>query len=271
MDFNKVLYISQEISPYLPESKLAKVGQLLPQRVQEAGYEVRTFMPKYGYINERRNQLHEVIRLSGVNLIIDDTDHPLIIKVATLQPARLQVYFIFNDDYFSRNITPKLETETMPEENDERSIFFVRGVFETVKKLRWNPDVIHCGGWITALATVYLKKVYCEDSSFSDAKVVYSIYDNDLVAPLDARMGEKLVADGIDAESLSEVMGNQVDYKMLTKLAIANSDGVMVRCKDIDPEIMQFIEESGKPYLPYKETPDGNVDAQEYIDFYKSL
>ena len=131
MDFSKVLFISQEISPYLPATRLAKAGQFLPQRVQEAGYEVRTFMPKYGCINERRNQLHEVIRLSGVNLIIDDTDHPLIIKVATLQPARLQVYFIFSDDYFSRNICKDLETVTSPDDNDERSIFFVRCLLYT--------------------------------------------------------------------------------------------------------------------------------------------
>ena len=173
MDFNKVLFVSQEISPYLPASKLAKSCENLPQQIQEAGYEVRTFMPKYGCINERRNQLHEVIRLSGVNVIIDDTDHPLVIKVATLQPARLQVYFIFNDDYFSKNVTKDLEINTSPEDNDERSIFFVRSVLETVKKLRWVPDVIHCAGWITALTTAYLKNVYNEDPAFRDAKVVY--------------------------------------------------------------------------------------------------
>lgn len=269
MDFNKVLFVSQEISPYLPQSTLATAGQFLPQRVQEAGYEVRTFMPKYGCINERRNQLHEVIRLSGVNLEIDDTDHPLIIKVATLQPARLQVYFVFNDDYFSRNLCKTLETATSPDDNDERSIFFVRGVFETVKKLRWNPDIVHCAGWISALTTVYLKKVYNKDPSFRDTKIVYSIYGNDMPAPLDARMAEKMQADGVDAETLKDIAGKPVDYAALTKLAIANSDGVIQRCEDLDPEILQFIKDSGKPFLPY----DGNteVNAPAYIDFYKSL
>ncbi|MGN0214490.1 MAG: glycogen/starch synthase [Muribaculaceae bacterium] len=268
MEFSKVLFVSQEISPYLPASKLATAGQFLPQRVQEAGYEVRTFMPKYGCINERRNQLHEVIRLSGVNLIIDDTDHPLIIKVATLQPARLQVYFIFSDDYFSRNICKELETVSSPDDNDERSIFFVRGVFETVKKLRWDPEIVHCGGWISALATIYLKKFYNEDPSFRDTKVVYSILENDLAAPLDARLAEKLQADGIDDDMIKGLVGKQVDFKELTKLAIANSDGIVQRCKDLDPEIVQFIKDSGKPFLPY----DGEeVNAEAYIEFYKSL
>ena len=150
MDVNKVLFISQEITPYVPESPIATIGSDLPQRIQELGYEVRTFMPKYGCINERRNQLHEVIRLSGMNIIIDDSDHPLIIKVATLLPARMQVYFIYNDDYFMHNVTKDIETEISPEDNDERSIFFVRGVMETVKKLRWEPEIIHCNGWISA-------------------------------------------------------------------------------------------------------------------------
>ena len=268
MKVNKVLFITQEMTPYVGETEMSLVGRQLPQAIQEEGREIRTFMPKWGNINERRNQLHEVIRLSGMNLIIDDTDHPLIIKVATLQPARLQVYFIFSDDYFSRNICKDLETVTSPDDNDERSIFFVRGVFETVKKLRWEPDIVHCGGWITALAAVYLKKYYHEDSSFRDTKVVYSILGDDLVAPLDARMAEKLKADGIDDELLNDMAGKPVDYKQLTMLAIANSDGVVQRCENLDPDILQFIKDSGKPFLPY----DGEeVNAQAYIDFYKSL
>ena len=268
MDFNKVLYVSQEISPYLPASKLAKSCEYLPQQIQEAGYEVRTFMPKYGFINERRNQLHEVIRLSGVNIIIDDTDHPLVIKVATLQPARLQVYFIFNDDYFAKNITKDLEINTSPDDNDERSIFFVRSVLETVKKLRWVPDVIHCAGWITALTSVYLKNVYNEDPTFRDAKVVFSIYDNDLVAPMDVRMAEKLAADGVSEANTADIMGKAVDYKDLVKLAIANSDSIIQRCETLDPELEQYIKDSGKPFIPY--TAD-EIDPQSLIDFYKLL
>ena len=166
MDVKKVLYISQEIHPYVPANEVSTMCCDLPRGIQEKGIEVRTFMPRYGIINERRNQLHEVIRLSGMNIIIDDTDHPLIIKVATLQPTRMQVYFMDNDDYFERHTTKGLETDIHPDDNDERSMFFVRGSVETVKKLRWDASVVHCTGWITALTPLYLKHKYNEDPSF---------------------------------------------------------------------------------------------------------
>ena len=201
--------LSNEISPYLPESPMATIGNNLPQGIQEFGIEVRTFMPKYGYINERRNQLHEVIRLSGMNIIIDDSDHPLIIKVATLQPSRMQVYFIYNDDYFMHNITKDLETNISPEDNDERSIFFIRGVMETVKKLRWEPDVIHCNGWISALTPLYLKHMYNEDPIYNGTKIVYSLYDDAFPVPFDARLAEKLKQDGILPEDIEAIEGKE--------------------------------------------------------------
>lgn len=268
MDVNKVLFISQEISPYLPDSPMAKVGHDLPQGIQERGFEVRTFMPKYGSINERRNQLHEVIRLSGMNLIIDDTDHPLIIKVATMLPARMQVYFIYNDDYFQRNIVKELETASSPEDNDERSIFFIRGTMETVKKLRWEPEVIHCHGWISALLPLYLKYMYHDDPAFIQSKVVYSLYDDEFTVPFDERLGEKLKMDGIGAKDLKPIMGKPVDFTMLTKLAISHSDGVIQSSKNIKPEIIEYVKELGIPFLPYQEE-DKYIDA--YADFYKQL
>ena len=161
MDAKKILFIAQEITPYLPESEIATICRNLPQGIQERGREIRTFMPKFGSINERRNQLHEVIRLSGMNLIIDDTDHPLIIKVASIQAARMQVYFIDNEDFFQRKHTISDDDGNEYEDNDDRSIFYVRGVLETVKKLRWCPDVIHCHGWMTALAPLYIKNFLC--------------------------------------------------------------------------------------------------------------
>ena len=268
MDVNKVLFLSQEIAPYLPDSQLATIGHDLPMGIQERGMEVRTFMPKYGSINERRNQLHEVIRLSGMNLIIDDTDHPLIIKVATMLPARMQVYFIYNDDYFQRNIVKELETISSPDDNDERSIFFIRGALETVKKLRWEPDIIHCHGWVTALTALYIKQIYNEDPAFMNSKVVYSLYDEMPPAPLCNRLGEKLKMDGIAAKDLKPIMGKDVDAVMLEKLAIAHCDGVIQYSKDINPEVLEFVKQSGKPFLPYQE-PDKYIDA--YADFYKSL
>src|ERR1041385_6147322 len=156
----RVLFVSQEVTPYLEENPMSHIGRYLPQGIQERGKEIRTFMPKYGLVNERRNQLHEVIRLSGMNLIINDSDHPLIIKVASIQSARMQVYFIDNEDYFQRKETLTDSKGKMFEDNDERSIFFCRGVIETVKKLGWAPDIIHCHGWLTSLVPMYIKRSF---------------------------------------------------------------------------------------------------------------
>ena len=248
---------------------MATIGNNLPQKIQELGFEVRTFMPKYGCINERRNQLHEVIRLSGMNIIIDDTDHPLIIKVATLQPARMQVYFIYNDDYFMHNVTKDIETVISPEDNDERSIFYVRGVMETVKKLRWEPEIIHCNGWISALTPLYLKHLYNEDPIFQKSKIVYSLYDDTYPVPFDARLAEKMKMDGISPEDVAGIEGKSVDHTALTKLAIANSHGVIQYSKNVNQELIDYVKELGIPFLPYQE--DNSNYAERYADFYKSL
>lgn len=269
MDVNRVLFISQEIAPYLPETPQAVMGRDLPQAVQGKGIQVRTFMPKYGFINERRNQLHEVIRISGKNIVIDDTDHPLIIKVATLQPARMQVYFIYNEDYFTRAITKELETASHPEDNDERSIFFVRGSLETVRELRWVPDVIHCTGWVSALAPLYIKKYYAGDPSFSDSKIVYSLFDEEAPAPFDEHLYDKLKQDGFKDKDIKQLAGKQADYMDLAKLALAHSDGVMQCSEHIKPEIMELVKASGLPFLPYDGGVNANVDA--VTEFYKSL
>jgi len=164
---NKILYVCQEITPYLPETEASGLCRALSQAMQERGNEIRTFMPRYGCINERRHQLHEVIRLSGMNLIIDDNDHQLIIKVASIPAARVQIYFIDNDDYFSRKaVLTDSEGAEFPD-NDERAIFFARGVLETVKKLRWTPTVVHCHGWFSGVIPVYLKRIFADDPYFS--------------------------------------------------------------------------------------------------------
>jgi starch synthase len=170
----RVLYVSQEITPFLPKSELSEVSRNLPQGIHEKGKEIRVFMPKYGSINERRHQLHEVIRLSGMNLVVDDTDHPLIIKVASIPTARMQVYFIDNENYFQRKADLTDKSGKFFKDNDERSIFFCRGVLETVRKLGWAPDIIHCHGWFTSLLPLYVKKFYNDDPHFADAKVVFS-------------------------------------------------------------------------------------------------
>lgn len=268
MDTNKILYISQEITPYLSKTPMAELGQMLPQGIQEKGNEVRTFMPRYGCINERRNQLHEVIRLSGMNLIIDDTDHPLIIKVATLQPSRIQVYFIDNEDFFQRHMVKDLETRLSPEYNDERSMFYVRGVIETVKKLRWEPTIVHCSGWISALTPLYLKRVYHEDPSFRSAKSVFALFDDAFEGTFDARFAEKLKMDGFSEEDIKGLLGGPVDYKTLCKFAIDYSDGVVQSSANADAELVEYAKASGKPFLAYP-GDENYVDA--YNDFYKSL
>ncbi len=266
MSKTKVLFISQEITPYLPESEISNIGRKLPQGIQERGKEIRTFMPKYGCINERRNQLHEVIRLSGMNLIIDDTDHPLIIKVASIQQARMQIYFIDNEDYFGRKALFIDEKENEYDDNDERMIFFVRGVLETVKKLRWSPDIIHCHGWITSLAPLYIKKAYKDDPLFADAKIVYSIYDNEFKKDLDTNFKNKAKIEGVGKKDL-ELIDNP-NYVNLNKLAVSLSDALVFGSKKIHPEIEQYIKESKKPTIEFQEE-DKYIDA--YSDLYDNL
>ena len=178
MEKKKVLFISQEIFPFLPKSEISSTSRRLPQVVQEAGKEIRVFTPRFGAINERRHQLHEVIRLSGLNISIDDQDHPLIIKVASVSSARMQVYFIDNDDYFKRKTTVQDDKGQFFADNDERAMFFCHGVLETVKKLGWQPDVIHCHGWLTGIMALYIKHVFNKEPHFKDTKVVYSFYND---------------------------------------------------------------------------------------------
>ena len=172
----KILFINQEIAPYVPDTTMSVLGRDIPQAIQEMSHEIRIFMPKWGTINERRGQLHEVQRLSGMNLIIDETDHPLIIKVASIQTAKIQVYFIDNDDYFNKRRMEKDESGEDYSDNGERAIFFARGVLETVKKLRWIPDVIHCQGWMSAVVPLYVKTAYHDEPSYADTKVVTSLF-----------------------------------------------------------------------------------------------
>lgn len=263
----KVLFITQEITPYVPETEMSLVGRNLPQAIQERGKEIRTFIPKWGNINERRNQLHEVIRLSGMNLIIDDTDHPLIIKVASIQAARMQVYFIDNDDYFEGKLQEVDENGDEYEENDDRTIFYARGVLETVKKLRWNPDVVHCHGWMTALAPLYIKKAFCDEPSFRESKVVFSLYDSDFKQTFRPEYLEKLMLKGIKEQDLA-LLQDSASYENLCKLAMSYSDGIIQQSEHISEELINFAKESGKPFLPYH-APENQID--ECDKFYDKL
>jgi starch synthase len=266
MENYKVLFVSQEITPYLPENELSDIGRKLPQGIQENGCKIRTFMPRYGLVNERRNQLHEVIRLSGMNLIIEDTDHPLIIKVASIQSARMQVYFIDNEDYFHRKLVLNDKNGKSCKDNDERAIFFARGVLETVKKLRWSPDSVHCMGWFTGLVPLYLKKAYHDDPLFMNSKVVFSIYNDSFTKPLNKNFKKKLKIEGINDEDLSVLKSN--DFEDLTKLAINYSDGIISGSNKISSELKGFVEENKLPFLEYQGN-ENYIDA--YTEFYSKI
>ncbi|MCB9175462.1 MAG: glycogen/starch synthase [Flavobacteriales bacterium] len=267
MKKKKVLFISQEITPYLEESELSNVGRFLPQGIQEAGKEIRTFMPKFGCINERRNQLHEVIRLSGMNLIINDTDHPLIIKVGSLQPARMQVYFIDSEDFFNRKGTTNChETGKFFEDNDERSIFFARGVLETVKKLGWVPDIIHCHGWMSSLVPLYIKTSYSKDPIFENAKVVYSLYNNDFDKSLDKNFAEKAMMDGISAEDVADY--KKTSFIDINKAAMNASDAVVMGSEKVHPELESYFNSIDKPKLKHQ---DMETFVQAHSEFYDEI
>ncbi|MDD4554052.1 MAG: glycogen/starch synthase [Bacteroidales bacterium] len=266
MEKAKVLFVEQEISPYLKESPMGMIGRYLPQGIQEKGREIRTFMPRFGNINERRNQLHEVIRLSGMNLIIDDTDHPLIIKVASIQQARMQIYFIDNEDYFQRKFTLHDKNNKFFPDNDERAIFYSRGVIETVKKLGWGPDVIHCHGWMTSLVPIYIKKAYCDNPLFTETKLIYSIYDDDFEESLHKDFAHKIKLDGINTRDLKHY--KTPSYVNVIKAAIDFSDGVIIGSPKVNPELISYLKEIDKPWLDYQPM-DRYVEA--YNDFYDEI
>ncbi|NNM95905.1 MAG: glycogen/starch synthase [Bacteroidia bacterium] len=262
----KVLYVSQEIYPYMGENTMSNIARFLPQGIQERGKEIRTFMPRYGSINEIRHGLHEVIRLSGINLIISNDDHPLIIKVASIQRARMQVYFIDNEDYFYRKATFNDEQGKFFEDNDERAIFFCRGVIETVRKLSWVPDIIHCQGWITSLFPFYVKNACKEDPLFENAKVVYSIYGDKFEGSLNKNFAKKAVWESAVEEDLAMVK-TAPTFNNLTKLAVQWSDAVVKVDPSVDPDVAKFIKKSGKPVLEHSE--ENYMDA--YSDFYDEV
>ncbi|HOY30880.1 MAG TPA: glycogen/starch synthase [Bacteroidales bacterium] len=262
----KVLFVAQEIVPYLCDSPMGQICRDLPQGIQEKGREIRTFMPRFGCINERRNQLHEVIRLSGMNLIIDDTDHPLIIKVASIQSARLQVYFIDNEDYFQRKSIFTDKSGEFFADNDERAIFYARGVIETVKKLGWSPDIIHVHGWFSSLVPFYIKTAFKNNPLFSDTKIICSLYDDDFTKCFSKESVKKLKYDGITDKDIKQY--KSLDFVGMMKAAIDFSDGIIQGAEKINAEVMTYAKKSNKPFLAYQ-TPDRYINA--YSLFYDEI
>ena len=259
----RVLYVSQEITPYTGETSMGDVGSFLPQKTQESGKDIRMFLPRFGTINERRHQLHEVIRLSGMNLIIDDFDHQLIIKVASIQKLRLQVYFIDNEEYFpSKQMFHDAEGNFMTN-NDERIIFYCKGVIETVRKLGWAPDIIHCQGWFSALVPMYIKKLYADEPLFDNVKVIYSVFDNTYNGELGENITEKLLYEKLEESDVSDIKKSTISN--LHKFAVDYSDAVVQASSTIDNDVLKHIKDSQKPFMSYP----GNDDyVNSYQNFY---
>ena len=267
MEKTKVLFIHQEITPYLKETPMSLIGRYLPQGIQERGKEIRIFMPRFGNINERRNQLHEVIRLSGMNMIINDTDHPLIIKVASIQKARIQIYFIDNDDFFTKRKTTIADKDgVLFEDNDDRTVFFSRGVIETVRKLNWPPDIIHCHGWMTSLVPLFIKRAYKDNPLFSDSKVIYSLYDDDFNGAFRDGYDKKLKMPGIVAKEIKWLKNPM--YANIQKSALDFSDGIIMASQNINPDVEKYARTLNKPILEYQ-GEENYVDA--YNEFYDKI
>ena len=265
MKAEKILFITQEINPYVPESELTKLGRDVPIGTLDENREIRVFMPKWGNINERRNQLHEVIRLSGMNVIINDTDHQLIIKVASIMGTRMQVYFIDNEDYFAKRLAEQDREGVEYQDNVERAAFYARGVLETVKKMRCAPNVIHCQGWISALVPVYLKTAYADEPCFRDCRIVYSVAESKLTLPTGDDFAQVLEYRNAGADAFSE-FGKSLTPNELLKLAVKYSEGVTFVSPKPNEEVLEYAQQEGKLIMKAENpTPD------KYTEFFDQV
>ena len=265
MKDKRILYVSSEVMPYLPETEISSMAFEASRMVNSNKGQIRIFMPRYGNINERRHQLHEVIRLSGMNLVINDMDVPLIIKVASIPKERMQVYFIDNEDYFKRKATFEDEAGKLFDDNDERAIFFAKGVVETVKKLNWSPDIIHVHGWLASFLPLYLKKYYDKEPLFENSKIVTSIYNQGYNGKLSAKVTEKIMFDGIDEKHIEEL--KEPDYINMMKVAIKNSDAIIFGSEELPEELEEYLKGHDMPMLKYHKKED---ISPAYLDFYLS-
>lgn len=263
MKDKRILYVSSEVVPYLPETEISSMSFEAPKMVNKQGGQIRIFMPRYGNINERRHQLHEVIRLSGINLVINDLDMPLIIKVASIPKERIQVYFIDNEEYFKRKATLTDEDGKLFNDNDERAIFFAKGVIETVKKLNWSPDIIHVNGWLASLLPLYLKEFYKNEPLFNESKIVTSVYNQTFEGALDKDMIKKVKFDNIDDDKIKGL--EKPTYNNLMKIAIDNSDALIKGSNELPKELSDYLDASEKPVLDYYPIEDF---ADHYTEFY---
>jgi starch synthase len=259
----RVLFVSSEMSPFLETSPLATITRMLPQALQEQDNEIRILVPRFGVINERRNRLHEVVRLSGINISIDDNDNPLVIKVASVPNTKMQVYFLDNEDFFHRKAVFNDDEGKFFEDNDERTIFFCKGVMETVKKLGWAPDIIHCQGWMTSLIPLYLKTIYKNEPVFSQSKIVYSVYHEACNDTLGSDFMRKASMNSID-DSCLECFGNG-SVNNVNIGAVKHSDGIVTGCDEAHKSVEDHLQ--GKLVMRHSDTNT----QEEYVSFYEKL
>ena len=264
----RILFIAQEMSPYLELTEYANMVNKMAIKSNESGLEVRVIMPRFGIINERRHRLHEVVRLSGINIVIEGDDYPLIIKVASLPNARLQVYFLDNEDYFKRKTLFTDENEQFYDDNAARAVFFCKGALETVKKFGWPPDIIHCSGWMTSLIPLYLKTAYKKEPVFAHSKVVYSMEPNSFKEKLGAGFVKK-------ATISTQIKEKDLDlYKEGTNSALNRgagkyADAVILAGEKTEKKVVDELKaEKGKIILPYKKE---NEDLADYLQLYTQL
>lgn len=262
----KFLFVAQEVEPYLPADEISTLGKEVATGIHKRGYEVRTFTPRWGSINERRNQLHEVIRLSGLNISINDNDHPLLLKVASLHPSRTQVYFIDNDDFFQKLDSDEDAVGSNRADNDERVIFFTRATIETAKKLQWDPAVIHSQGWMAAMMPVYLRQL-AGSKPFESSKVVYTVLPGEITAKIDPEFLRKLKEEGVEENYLDRYKDVEFDTMTLHRMAIENSDGVIFMTDQPDAGLLALVQEMGIPFRTKDQLP--SLDA--YTEFYDSI
>ncbi len=264
----KILYVSNEINPFLQTTEVADYVRQLPQEMQERGMEIRILVPRFGLINERKNRLHEVVRLSGINIAVGEEEKPLVIKVASIPQAKLQVYFIDNEDYFKRKTVFYDKEDNFHEDNDERAIFFCKGVLETVKKLGWAPDIVHCNDWMTSLIPLYLKTTYKNDPVFQNSKSVFTVYDN----PFKHKFGAEIIDKVLMMDVEKEMLGNleSADYEGFLKIGMEYADAVINSKQEANDAMTNLLSEvSENKKLETIEKDENYLDA--YFKIYNDL
>lgn len=266
-DKKKVLIVTQEMQPYTALSEISEIARRLPQYIQEKGMEIRVLMPRFGTINERRHRLHEVVRLSGMNIIVDDDDFPLIIKVASLPGARMQVYFLDNEDFFKRKSVFEDDEGKPFEDNADRMIFFCKGVIETVKKFGWPPDIVHCHGWMTSLIPLYIREAYKTEPLFHHSKIVYSLYDNSMEEAFNDNFVSKATINNLEDENMAAYMnGKGVN---LHNGAVLYSDAIIQGTESLGESAGDALSNlADKPLLGFKGEEEY---LSAYLEFYNSL